>query len=243
LELEPLIAGGAIEAAAVAGEDAKAAIKKLRPAQLAKQKALDELIERKVATRDRLGRIARLVAARKLNGWDQEEAARRLGYANSTQLCLLESGAREIRLEHVVNFAKTYRCSTDYLLGRASSETEIEARTAVASRVVDGIRTVADALMQHMEAADKFHGMPTLSRYRELLEHARAVTSAARRVAAPALHAIAGGGTLAFAVEQLEDVVAEGARAVAGYEGKVQHLRDLLRQPAANDDYEVEKDG
>ncbi|RZL65954.1 MAG: hypothetical protein EOP81_02240 [Variovorax sp.] len=242
-ELAPVLAGGVLEEAIAAGEAAKARTSALPRSQQDKQKAADEVVRRKVEIRGRSMRLANLIAARRLAGFDQEEAACRAGYANSTPLCLLESGARELRLDHVVKFSEVYGVSTDFLLGRASSESEIEVRTSVAGRVLDGIKTVADALMQHVEASDKFTGGSALPRYRALLEHARSVMSAARRVDGPALHSIVGGGTLAFAIEQLEEALVEGARAVAGHEGELQHLRELLCAPAANDGQQLEKNG
>ncbi|CAG9163858.1 helix-turn-helix domain-containing protein [Cupriavidus pinatubonensis] len=72
-----------------------------------------------------------LIAARVLAGLTAVEAAERLGYANSTQLSLIESGGRPtpkdwqfLRLA-----AKVYACSVDFLLG-LSPHMEFDAKVA-----------------------------------------------------------------------------------------------------------------
>jgi transcriptional regulator with XRE-family HTH domain len=61
----------------------------------------------------------RLIVARVANGLLATEAAKRFGYANSTQLSLIESGARPIpkNFQFIAQAAKAYAVSTDWLLG------------------------------------------------------------------------------------------------------------------------------
>lgn len=233
-ELAALMDGDTADAATIVGvESADKARRRLFA--LAKQQELIERDERKKRIQTRALRAARAIAARKLNGWDQEEAARRLGYANSTQLSLLEGGSREINLDHVMRFADLYHVSTDFLLGRTPSEVELDARRLATSRVEDELRRIADSLMTYSSASNRAIGGTTLETVRTLVTHARGVSSAMARVDGPALDSVKGGGTLAFAVEQLEEVAIEATRAITGYDGEVQRLRDLLCTPPAND--------
>lgn len=233
-ELAALMDGDMADAVADVGtKDAGKARRRLMA--LAKSQELVEQERRKKNVQARALRASRLIAARKLNGWDQEEAARRLGYSNSTQLSLLESGSREAKLDHVIKAADVYHVSADFLLGRLPSEVELDARTVASGRVLEGLQHVADTLMRYVDASDRTTGGPTVETVRNLAMHARAVSSAMARIDGPALDAIKGGSTLAFSVEQLEEVAMEAARGITGYEGEVQRLRDLLRSAPAND--------
>lgn len=61
----------------------------------------------------------RIKRARIMNQMTSVEAARRMGYSNSAQLSLMESGQRPIPNDwmFIKNMAGVYRCSVDYLLG------------------------------------------------------------------------------------------------------------------------------
>ncbi|MEJ8811822.1 helix-turn-helix transcriptional regulator [Variovorax ureilyticus] len=233
-ELAALMNDGTADAEAVVGTKSAAKARR-RLMELVKTQEQIEKAQRKERAQDRALRAARAIAARKLNGWDQEEAARRLGYANSTQLSLLESCSREINLDHVMRFADVYRVSTDFLLGRTPTEVELDARRLAASRVEDGLRHIAGTLMAYIGASDCAIGGPTVETVRALVTHTRAVSSAMARIDGPALDSVKGGTTLAFAIEQLEEAAMDAARAITGYDGEVQRLRDLLRTSASND--------
>jgi transcriptional regulator with XRE-family HTH domain len=71
----------------------------------------------------------RLVAAREISGHLQSEAARAIGYVNSTQLSLVEKGVRLPPLEIVIRASAVYGVSVDYLLG-ASDEPERDVHAA-----------------------------------------------------------------------------------------------------------------
>ena len=70
----------------------------------------------------------RLILARKLNQLDQSEAAKTLGYSNSSQLSKIEAGQASVSREFIVRAAIAYRASADYLLG-LSNELERDPRT------------------------------------------------------------------------------------------------------------------
>jgi transcriptional regulator with XRE-family HTH domain len=86
----------------------------------------------------------RLINARRLNGIDQIEAAKLLGYQNSSQLSKIESGHAKVPKGIVRRAATVYGVSTDYLLG-LSSEPERDPKTAEHMAIV---RTL-DATISH----------------------------------------------------------------------------------------------
>ena len=61
----------------------------------------------------------RIVSARVMNGFTAVEAAKRLGYANSTQLSQIEAGERKVPndWQFLLRMSKVYSVSVDYLLG------------------------------------------------------------------------------------------------------------------------------
>jgi transcriptional regulator with XRE-family HTH domain len=63
----------------------------------------------------------RLIEARALCGLDQGGAAQRMGYTNSTQICLWEQAKRLPPHNVLLRCADVYGVSLDYLLGRCDS--------------------------------------------------------------------------------------------------------------------------
>jgi transcriptional regulator with XRE-family HTH domain len=61
----------------------------------------------------------RMISARVMNGLTAVEAAKRLGYANSTQLSQIESGERKVPSDwqFLMRMSAVYSVSVDYLLG------------------------------------------------------------------------------------------------------------------------------
>lgn len=90
----------------------------------------------------------RLILARKLNHLDQREAAKILGYSNSSQLSKIESGQASVSREFIVRAAIAYGVSADYLLG-LSNEPERDPRTAEQVAV---LRSVQGAVEQNVAA-------------------------------------------------------------------------------------------
>lgn len=232
-ELAALLNGDIADAAAQVGPKAAAQARR-RLTELVKQQAAIEAGQKKVQAQARVLRASRFVAARKLNEWDQDEAARRLGYANSTQLSLLESGSRPVRLEHVERAADVYQVSADFLLGRTSVTVELESRERTAARVLAGMQAIASGLTQAIEGTDAAMGGPTVATLRTMLARARIVVAKAARIDGPALEAVSGGAGLLLAVEDLRESVADSAAKVAAYDGEMEHLRALVARPAAN---------
>ena len=90
----------------------------------------------------------RLILARKLNHLDQREAAKTLGYSNSSQLSKIEAGQASVSREFIVRAAIAYGVSADYLLG-LSNEPERDPRTAEQVAV---LRSVQGAVEQNVAA-------------------------------------------------------------------------------------------
>ncbi|MEM5427209.1 helix-turn-helix transcriptional regulator [Cupriavidus oxalaticus] len=72
-----------------------------------------------------------LIAARIMSGMTAVDAAKRFGYANSTQISLIESGARPTPKDHqfLRQAARVYAVSTDFLLG-LSPHMEFDSKVA-----------------------------------------------------------------------------------------------------------------
>jgi transcriptional regulator with XRE-family HTH domain len=90
----------------------------------------------------------RLILARKLNQLDQRDAAKVLGYSNSSQLSKIEAGQASVSRDFIVRAAMAYGVSTDYLLG-LSNEPERDPRTAEQVAV---LRSVQGAVEQNVAA-------------------------------------------------------------------------------------------
>ncbi|MDB5957522.1 MAG: helix-turn-helix protein [Ramlibacter sp.] len=96
----------------------------------------------------------RMQEARRINGFDQTEAAARLGYSNSTQVSLVEQGKRLPPHDVLIKAAKVYSVSVDYLLGESPEfdrDPKLASRFAVLRRVERLLRfnteTVAQCLL------------------------------------------------------------------------------------------------
>lgn len=90
----------------------------------------------------------RFIAAREMNGISQSEAARQMGFANSTQLSLWEKGARLPPIDMMIVASRVYAVSLDYLYG-LSCEPERDPR--VATRIAM-LNRVGSMLERHAEA-------------------------------------------------------------------------------------------
>lgn len=84
-----------------------------------------------------------LIVARVMSGMTAVEAAEKLGYSNSTQLSLIESGKRKIPddRQFLVDAARVYSVSCDFLLG-LSPHTEYDARVAHQHALMRGTESI-----------------------------------------------------------------------------------------------------
>jgi transcriptional regulator with XRE-family HTH domain len=115
-----------------------------------------------------------LIHARVLSGMTAVEAAKALGYSNSTQLSLIESGERRVpeNLRFLLDASRAYSVSIDFLLG-VSPHTEPDGRMAhehaIARHMADIGGAVGNLLASTMRQymTDAY---PTATEYRRVIE-------------------------------------------------------------------------
>ncbi|MGH8759726.1 MAG: helix-turn-helix domain-containing protein [Burkholderiales bacterium] len=105
----------------------------------------------------------RFIAARELNGWGQSEAAKMMGYGNSTQLSLIEQGKRMPPHDVILRASTVFGVALDYLYGlddEPDRDSRAASRNAVIRRVHGllerNVLAVTDALL----AAHNFDPTP-----------------------------------------------------------------------------------
>lgn len=88
-----------------------------------------------------------LIVARVVSGLTAVEAAERFGYSNSTQISLIESGARPTPKDHqfLRQAAKVYAVSTDFLLG-LSPHMEFDARVVQQHALMRGAEGIMNGI-------------------------------------------------------------------------------------------------
>lgn len=158
---------------------------------------------------------ARFKQARELNGWNQREAAVRMGYENGTQLSLIEAGRRNTPLAVFCVASTVYGVSVDFLLG-LSSEPERDPAAAerhAMLRQVEGMLQehavqVLDTITAHMSAAKR-----PITLARRVINASSDATEAFRRFASlneDAWQDMPGGAMLLKTMTELE-LVTHGA--------------------------------
>jgi len=153
---------------------------------------------------------ARFKQGRELNGWDQREAASRMGYENGTQLSLIEAGKRNTPLAVFCVASEVYGVSVDFLLGLSSEperDPSVAERQAALRHVESVLRehasAIAEAVNANMQAASK-----PVALARRVLGVAAAAVEAFRRFSAineDAWQDMRGGAPLLKAMHDLED--------------------------------------
>jgi len=153
----------------------------------------------------------RVISARVMNGLTAVEAAKRLGYANSTQLSQIESGERPVPKDwqFLLRMSRVYSVSVDYLLG-LSPHPERDPVAAESFAMLRGFEEMMQAQALAMTTAFVRFGKEREAARVDL----QAIVAAAQAVA----HALArfrelnpevdeemrGANTLLVAVERLE---------------------------------------
>lgn len=163
----------------------------------------------------------RLIAARELNGIQQQEAARLAGMGNPTQWSQWEQGRRAPPLYAVLAAANTLHVSLDFLFG-LSEDPERDARAARRNACVRAVHSMltktAETIADGIEASDSLAG-PDASNVRELLDAGSALTTAVER-----FHQLN--------IEQFED--SRGGATVLAALGRMEQvqfkIRDVLRR-------------
>ena len=149
-----------------------------------------------------------LIVARVMQGMLATEAAEKFGYANSTQLSLIESGKRETPKDHkfLRQAAQIYSVSVDWLLG-LSPHMEPDPRVAHQYALLRGTESMMGAIVAQMTTAMirvAQETQPVAEELERLIVQVEAVTE---RFATLRAHGefdeLAGGAPVIAAVERL----------------------------------------
>jgi transcriptional regulator with XRE-family HTH domain len=176
----------------------------------------------------------RLVIARELCGWSQTEGARALGYRNSGQLSMVESGKKTPTLALLVRAADVFGVSLDFLLG-AVDEPERDprlARRAAMHRLLNNrLAKVADALadaFEHEVSVDPVHARPLVAAAASALE-------CFERVAArPEFEELPGGALLNRRMRELAEALESARQGLRRKEAQERQLRERLTAARVN---------
>ncbi|WP_174771892.1 XRE family transcriptional regulator [Paraburkholderia sp. SG-MS1] len=114
-----------------------------------------------------------LIVARVMAGLTAVEAAQKLGYANSTQLSLIESGERKTPDAHqfLMDCGRVYSCSVDFLLG-LSPHIDESARVAhehAMARSIEGLGQGIVMMLTNAFAKYTEQAHPVASEYQRML--------------------------------------------------------------------------
>jgi transcriptional regulator with XRE-family HTH domain len=155
----------------------------------------------------------RMFQARMLRGLPQQEAARDLGYRNSTQLSLVEQGIRTPPHAVLAQAADLYGVSLDFLMGRVDSPELNEllaGRNAALRAAADIIQGAAEQLTQQVQG-HLLCGTRSAVVARDLAIRAATTTQALmrfRQLNADCFDDLRGGANLLHAVRELEAATA-----------------------------------
>lgn len=165
-----------------------------------------------------------LIVARVLSGLSAVEAAAAFGYANSTQISLIESGKRPIPRDHqfLRQASRVYSVSCDFLLG-LSPHQDYDARVAHQHALMRGTERILGGIAaQFATVMIEFTNQtqPVPKDFDRVSEAALKVEQALTTARKHGLDEIRGSSALVAAAEQL-------ARAVAPLRQKVMRYRAI----------------
>ncbi len=189
-----------------------------------------EHMQKRLAQHDRAVRSHRLSAARKRMGFDQTAGAFRMGFTSSTQLSLLETGARPVNIQHIVAASRAYDVTADWLLGlndefeKASQEERITSALGELMRKL--AREAAGALVRH----DKLLGGPSCATVRELVLRGQAVLDAMERLDRESFDEVKGGATLERVAGEFATVLFRTKKAVLMHEAANERMFAQIEQ-------------
>jgi transcriptional regulator with XRE-family HTH domain len=166
----------------------------------------------------------RFIAARELNGFSQTEAAIRIGYKSSAQLCLWEQGKRLPPIDQMIIASIVYGVSLDFLYS-LSPEPERDPRDAhqramvrqMQDMLTANAQAVTSALLGHVRA-----GGTSMVTVRALHAKAEAAANAIRRfqeINRRKFESMPGSNTLMVSAAALEDCTREAMALLARHEG------------------------
>lgn len=126
----------------------------------------------------------RMLEARRLNGYDQTEAAKLLAYRNSTQLSLIEQGKRLPPHELVIKAATVYGVATDFIYG-LTAEPERDPKAADRQAAMRHVRSLVEATTERMVGLllqYLAHDVPSVKTTETLLTRADDLAMAVNRI-------------------------------------------------------------
>ena len=166
----------------------------------------------------------RFVAAREMNGLSQTDAAKKIGFATSAQLCQWEQGKRLPPIDKMIVASLVYGTSLDYLYA-LSDEPERDPRRAEQQAMVRHMEdmlkanaeAVSSALVKHVKT-----GGANMLVVRGM--HAKAVDAAAairkfEEINRPKFENLRGGATVLAACAALETLAREAEALIARHDG------------------------
>lgn len=165
----------------------------------------------------------RFIAAREMNGFSQSEAAEKIGYKTSTQLCLWEQGKRLPPIDQMLIVCMVYGVSLDYLYG-LSDEPERDPRMATQQAMMMQVQDMLKANAQAVTCALLVQvraGGPSMATVRAL--HARASESAAairrfQELNKKKFECMPGSNTLMVTAAALEDCTREAMEVIVRHD-------------------------
>lgn len=176
------------------------------------------------------------VAARELNGFTQIEAAQKMGYKNSTQLCQWEKAQRIPPIDRMLIASIVYGVSLDFLYG-LSDEPERDPRFAEQRAMVRSMRDIA---MENVDAVTlvmlKFSrsGGPNMLTVKALNARAADASAAVRRfveINGDKFDRMRGGATMMHSCVALEALVRETTTMIGRQDGlKEQVMRASMKK-------------
>lgn len=154
----------------------------------------------------------RIVSARVMNGLSAVDAAKLLGYANSTQLSMLEGGQRKVPSDwkFLKNMSQAYSVSVDYLIG-ISPNPERDAVTSQHFAIMRGFEqlqqlqaaTMTTAFVRYAADGAASHELESLCKAAETMRFAVQVL----RDRCPGFNDLRGGATLLASAAALDDAI------------------------------------
>lgn len=187
----------------------------------------------------------RLISARVLSGMTAVEAAEAFGYANSTQLSLIESGERKTPSDwkFIRQAAGVYSVSTDYLLG-LSPHAEIDGKVAqqhALMRGTEGILNNVAAMMTTAMIQFTNQAAPAPQDFQAVTAAVDRITGAVATLRKHGLEDIRGSNTLVVGLDELQAACEPLRAKLRRFTGIETYFEDLRAGKVPSIGYLVER--
>ncbi|WP_152038119.1 XRE family transcriptional regulator [Paraburkholderia hospita] len=174
-----------------------------------------------------------LIVARVMSGMTAVEAAEQFGYANSTQLSLIESGQRPVPRDHqfLRQASDVYSVSCDFLLG-LSPHMEYDGRVAHQHTLMRGTESILGAIAAQFATVMiqyTSQTQPVPEDFERVSEAAQTVVDALTAARKHGLDEVRGSSALIASIEHLSKAVAPLRQKVMRYRA-IDSYFDELRE-------------